>query len=107
MLGSVRVMMRRNTRMCACALLLAVSGATVSCGDSVKESPQLIEADGQTSVACRDSVYLSNEGGGGLFGGGGETTFRVKFTDVAGLSHVIKGIKKLHVERAPQSDTGM
>ena len=74
----------------------------VSCGDSVKESPQLIEADGQTYVACRDPVYLSNEGGGGLLGGGGETTFRVKFTDAAGLSHVIKGIKKLHVSELPK-----
>jgi hypothetical protein len=96
--------MRRNTTMCACALLFAASGAMVSCGDSVKESPQWIEADGQTYVACRDSVYLSNEGGGGgLFGGGGETTFRVKFTDAAGLSHVIKGIKKLHVSELPKA----
>lgn len=95
--------MRYNATMCACALLLAAPGAMASCGDSVKESPQLIEADGQTYVACRDAVYLSNEGGGGLFGGGGETIFRVKFTDAAGLSHVIKGIKKLHVSEVSKA----
>jgi hypothetical protein len=63
----------------------------------VKEPPQLIEADGQTFVACgSDSVYISNEGSG-------EPAFRVKFTDAAGLSHVIKGVKKLHVSQLPKS----
>jgi len=69
----------------------------VGCGDSVKEPPQMIEADSQTFVACgSDSVYISNEGGG-------ETTFRVKFTDAAGMSHVVKGIRKLHMTQLPKA----
>jgi hypothetical protein len=68
-----------------------------SCGDSTKEPPQMIEADGQTFVACgTEPVYISNEGSN-------ETTFRVKFTDAAGMSHVVKGIRKLHVTQLPKN----
>jgi hypothetical protein len=66
----------------------------------MKSSPQYIDADGKEYFACQGTVYISNEGGG-VFGG--ETTFRVKFTDVNGMSHVIKGIKKLHVSEIPKS----
>jgi hypothetical protein len=78
--------------------ILALAGLVfVGCGDSAKEPPQLIEADGQTFVACgTDPVYISNEGSI-------ETTFRVKFTDAGGFSHVIKGIRKLHVTQMPKS----
>jgi hypothetical protein len=52
----------------------------------MKEPPQMIEADGQTFVACgTDTVYVTNEGA--WFGG--DTTFRVKFTDANGLSHAV------------------
>ena len=98
-------MNRDTTRIRAQAFLIGTVIATVSCGDSMKEPPQFIEADGQTYVACRDTLYISNEGGAEWFGGGGETTFRIKFTDAAGLSHVIKGIKKLHVSELPKSTT--
>jgi hypothetical protein len=71
--------------------------AFVNCGDSTKNPPQMIEADGERFVACgTDPVYVSNEGSN-------ETTFRVKFTDANGMSHVIKGIRKLHVTQLPKS----
>jgi hypothetical protein len=66
----------------------------------MKAPPQVIDADGQTFVACgTDSVYIANESS--WFGG--EITFRVKFTDANGLSHVIKGIRKPHVSQLPKS----
>ena len=85
------------TRCTLCVVVLCA--AVVSCGDSVKQPPQSIEADGQTFIACRDNIYISNEGGGVL--GGGEITFRIKFSDQAGRSHVIKGVRKLHVSELP------
>ena len=76
-------------------LSLVVCVLTASSGCATwKESQQVIEADGETFVACRDLVWIENETSGGLLGGG-DLTFRVKFTDAAGLSHIIKGIKKL------------
>jgi hypothetical protein len=81
-------------------VLIIVISFLASC-DSMKESPQVIEADGQTYVACHDYVWINNEGGGLL--GGGDTTFRIKYTDSGGLSHVVKGIKKLSVSELPKT----
>jgi len=91
--------MRACLRTIATASVIVSGLALVACGDSMKEPPQMIDADGQTFLACgTDSVYITNESA--WFGG--ETTFRVKFSDANGLSHVIKGIRKLHVAQLPK-----
>jgi hypothetical protein len=74
------------------------------CGDSMKEPPQMIEADGQTFIACgTDTVYVTNEGA--WFGG--ETTFRVKFTDANGLSARYQGHPKTACQPASEIYEGM
>jgi hypothetical protein len=82
------------------ALVLVLSCLMASCGVSTRESPQMIEADGQTYSACQGLVWISEVGGWGS-----ETTFRVKFTDAAGLSQTIQGIKKLHMSELPKGWT--
>ena len=90
--------MRRLTMKSRRALLiLALSCLTASC-DNIKQSPQLIEADGQTYVACFGLVWINSDGG--LLGG--ETTFTVSFSDASGLGRVVKGIKKLSVSDLPR-----
>ena len=79
-------------------LLLIGVVVAVSC-DNIKQSPQGIEADGQTYIACHDLVWIDNEGGGIL---GGETTFKVSYTDAQGLAHTVKGIKKLSIHEVPK-----
>lgn len=81
-----------------CLLLLVLLCS--ACGDSRKNSPQQITADGEFRFACKDYVWIDNEGGGLL--GGGETTFRVKYSDKSGTSHVLKGIHKLEVAELPE-----
>ena len=76
--------------MLSCALLAGC--------DDIQQSPKLIDADGQTYVACSGLVWVNLEGGG-LFGGGG--TFKVTFTDGAGLSHTLRGLKKIEVSDLP------
>ena len=84
------------------ALCIAVGLSAITCGDSMKQPPQMIEADGNTFFACgSDTIYITNEGA--WFGG--ETTFRLKFTDANGLSHVIKGVRKLHVSELAKTST--
>jgi len=78
-------------------LILVLSCLTASC-DNIKQSPQLIEADGQTYVACFGLVWIKSEGG--LLGG--ESTFSVSYSDASGLGHVVKGIKKLSVSELPE-----
>jgi hypothetical protein len=50
----------------------------VAC-DEVQSAPKIIVADGQTYLACKDSVWVDSDGG---FRGG--TTFKISFTDAAG-----------------------
>jgi hypothetical protein len=60
----------------------------------------LIVADGDTFVACNELVWITPEGGGLL--SGGDTTYRLSFTDSNGLGHLIVGIKKLSVTDPPR-----
>jgi hypothetical protein len=76
------------------SLLLGPAWSLTACGDSMKAPPQVIDADGQTFVCVRDRQRLHRQR---------EFTLRVKFTDANGLSHVIKGIRKLHVSQLPKS----
>jgi hypothetical protein len=81
----------RWTVILSCAFL-------ASC-DAIQLSPKLIEADGQTYVACRGLVWVNFEGGG-LFSGG--ETFKVTFTDAPGLSHTLRGLKRVDVSGLPR-----
>ncbi len=65
--------------------------------DRVQSAPRLILADGQTYLACKDSVWVDSET---ILGGG--TTFKISFTDANGLGHVLRGIKKLEVSDMPK-----
>lgn len=73
----------------------------VSSCDSVKLTPKLIEADGQTYLACSGLVWSGTEGGG-LLGNG--SVLKVSFTDAEGLSHKIMGIKSLKVSDIPKME---
>ena len=64
--------------------------------DKAQSSPKFIVADGQTYFACKDMVWVDSEGGNG------ETTFKITFTDAAGLGHMLRGIKKLEVSDIPK-----
>jgi hypothetical protein len=83
---------------CALLILVLVLSCLTSSCDNIKQAPQLIEADGQTYVACFGWVWISNEGG--LLGG--VSTFTVSYSDADGLGHTIKGIKKLSVSDLPR-----
>ena len=72
----------------------------VGCDELPQKSPKMIEADGQTYVACRDLVWVKLEGGGFVGSGG---TFKVTFTDVAGLGHTLRGLKKVEVSDLPKT----
>jgi hypothetical protein len=58
----------------------------------------MIDADGDTYLACTNLVWIGEDGGGLL---GGSTSFKVSFTDYNGLDHQIRGIKKLSVSDVP------
>ena len=63
-----------------------ISGALFAAGcDNVSRSPRIIEADGETYVACKGLVWVSE--GGGLFGG--SASYKVNFTDATGLAHTL------------------
>jgi hypothetical protein len=85
-----------------CTVIL--SCAVLAGCDDIQQSPKLIEADGQTYLACQGFVWVSREGGG-LFGGGG--TFKVTFTDAAGLSHTLRGLKQVNVSDLPSTRAPM
>jgi hypothetical protein len=79
--------------------IVAIGSCLFAAGcDNVTSSPKMIEADGQTYIACKDLVWVSIEGGGLL--GGGET-YKITFTDAAGLSHTLRGIKKVEMTDVP------
>jgi hypothetical protein len=70
-------------------LIIGLAFAVTVC-DKIRSSPQLIEADGKNCVACKGLVWISDEGSWL----GGQTTFKVTFTDAQGFEHIVKGIKK-------------
>ncbi len=78
-------------------VLVVVLGCVLlaGCSDIPSLSPKVIEADGETFVACTGLVWVTSE----IFGGAG--TFKVTFTDAAGLSHTIRGLKKIEVSDLP------
>jgi hypothetical protein len=77
--------------------LLSLGSQFVGC-DNVKAPPKFIEADGQTYTAYKDFIWISSEGGGVL---GASEIFKVTFTDPSGLSHTLRGLKKVTVSDAP------
>jgi hypothetical protein len=78
-------------------LLTGLLSCLVAACDSIKTSPQMIIADGETYFGCQNFVWSSNESGWLA----GTPTFKLSFTDAAGLDHVIKGIRKLSVSDLP------
>jgi hypothetical protein len=91
-------MVRQLTLGSAVLLCLVLSGC-----DKVRFAPVLIAADGESYVACRDAVWITPEGGGLL--SGGETTYKISFTDPDNLGHTIFGIRKLSVTDPPRFTT--
>jgi hypothetical protein len=78
-------------------MLAIISSSLFAAGcDRAQSSPKIIVADGQTYFACKDVVWVDSEGGSG------ETTFKISFTDAAGLGHMLRGIKKLEVSDIPK-----
>jgi hypothetical protein len=67
-------------------------------------SPKEIQADGNTYFACQGIVWSGSEGGG-LLGSG--STFKISFTDINGVSNVIRGIKSLSVRDLPMEPAPM
>ena len=82
---------------CAGVLIALMSSMFALACDEVKSAPKIIVADGQTYLACKDSISVDSDGG---FSGG--TTFKISFTDAAGLGHLMRGIKKLEVSDMPK-----
>ena len=78
-------------------MVVVVSGCVLlaGCSDIPSLSPKVIEADGGTFVACSGLVWVTSE----LFSGAG--TFKITFTDAAGLGHTIRGLKKVEVRDLP------
>ena len=81
------------------AVSILVIGSLLAAGcDRVQAVPKLITADGQTYVACKDLVWVSSEGG--ILSS--VATFKVSFTDAAGLGHIFRGVKMLEVSDLPR-----
>lgn len=68
--------------------------------DSVRMAPQIIDADGQTYLACTGLVWAKDTSG--LFSG--DTVFKVSFTDSGNKSHTIWGIRKLSISEPPAEE---
>jgi hypothetical protein len=83
-------------------LALLIVSATFGGCDNVQSSPKRIDADGQSFLACHDFVWVGDEGGGLL---GGSQAYKVTFTDAAGLSRTLRGVKKLEVSDLPRTVT--
>jgi hypothetical protein len=80
-------------------LIILVNLVVNGC-DDIQSSPKIIEADGQTHIACQEgAVWVTSEGGGLL---GGTSTFKVSYTDVEGLGYVLRGIKAVQVSDVPK-----
>jgi hypothetical protein len=82
---------------CTGMLMALLSSVFAVACDKVQNAPKIVVADGETYFACKDSVWVDSDGG---FSGG--TTFKISFTDAAGLGHVLRGIKKLEVSDIPK-----
>ncbi len=89
----------------AVAIVLGVIALAVYGGVSFFErvggsaAPKVINADGQTYLACRDQISVTAEGGGLL---GSSDIFRISFTDASGLSHTLRGVHKLEISDIPK-----
>jgi len=79
---------------CAAVLTVFIIGLFAAGCDTAQPSPKIIVADGQTYLACQGSVWFGGEGNG--------NTFKVSFTDAAGLGHMLRGIKTLEVSDIPK-----
>jgi len=68
--------------------------------DSVRMTPQIINADGQIYLACTGLVWAKDMSG--LFSS--DPVFKVSFTDSGEMSHTIWGIRKLHISEPPAEE---
>jgi len=78
-------------------ILFGVLAFFLSGCDNVQVAPKVIEADGETFVACSGLVWADKTSG--TFSS--ETVFKVSFTDPGKMNHTIWGVRKLSV-RDPQ-----
>ena len=81
-------------------VVIAIAVGVGSC-DDIQNAPKLIRADGETYLACQNLVWVNRQGG--LFGG--SATFKVSYTDAAGLSHALWGLNKVEVSGVPKTLT--
>ncbi len=64
---------------------------------SASDTPQALEIDGQSAVACHGATVRND---GGMLAG---DTFRVEYTDSDGLKHSYRGVRKLRVDDVPKT----
>jgi hypothetical protein len=79
--------MKRFVTLATSAILATFCG----CSDT-KEAPKGIDADGTIYVACRGLVTIS---------GNMQEGYEIRFTDVLGMDHDVRGIHKLEVADLP------
>jgi hypothetical protein len=79
-------------------VLMTIISLYMIASGGVSSSPKMILADGQTYFACKDLVWVA--GDGGILAGG--NTFRIRFSDAAGLDHMFRGIKTVEVSDMPK-----
>lgn len=58
----------------------------------------MIEADGNVHFACSGAVWVSKDSHAML---AGSEVYKVSFTDAAGLSHMLRGVRKVSVSDVP------
>jgi hypothetical protein len=78
-------------------LMIIISLYMIASG-GVSSSPKIIVADGQTYFACKDLVWVA--GDGGILAGG--NTFKISFSDAAGVGHMFRGIKTVELSDMPK-----
>lgn len=86
--------MNKNPRIFA-AIALAIC---LSACDSAQVGPKIIDADGDSYLACSGIVWIDKTSG--MFSS--DTVFKVSFTDSGNMKHTLWGIKKISI-RDPQA----
>ena len=88
---------KTGTRPGRAGLLMLAFALLIFNGCGYYSAPKLIEADGASYVACSGIVHVSSDGG--LFGG--ETTYRISFTNDDNTDTVLKGVRRVTLTSIP------